>query len=59
MGEAQAQRPEVYEHEDGSVYRGQWKGQSKHGLGTYRCRLVYSTLASPCAQSATMQQGRD
>ena len=36
MGEAQALRPEVYEHEDGSVYRGQWRGQNKHGLGTYR-----------------------
>ena len=37
MGKAQAERPEVYEHADGSTYRGQWQGTAKHGFGSYRC----------------------
>jgi len=27
--------PEKYTHEDGGVYRGEWRGLAKHGLGIY------------------------
>eukprot|EP00210_Caulerpa_lentillifera_P008649 g8248.t1 len=28
--------PESYTHQDGGIYRGQWNGLKKHGVGTYK-----------------------
>ncbi|KIY94430.1 hypothetical protein MNEG_13532 [Monoraphidium neglectum] len=35
FGSAGPAFPESYEHEDGGVYRGEWRGMSKEGLGVY------------------------
>ena len=28
--------PEKYVHQDGAIYRGEWDGRKKQGLGVYR-----------------------
>ncbi len=36
LGQAGSAYPASYRHADGGVYRGQWRGRSKQGLGVYR-----------------------
>ncbi|KAI8472386.1 MAG: hypothetical protein J3K34DRAFT_209779 [Monoraphidium minutum] len=36
FGSAGPAFPEAYTHEDGGVYRGEWRGMAKEGLGVYR-----------------------
>ncbi|KAK9824667.1 hypothetical protein WJX72_012186 [[Myrmecia] bisecta] len=36
LGRAGSPYPAAYAHADGGVYRGQWRGRSKQGLGVYK-----------------------